>query len=68
MICPYYSSLFDHPHNIWWRAQIKKLLMQSFPPPVTSSLLGPNRFLTQHYKIASEILNGKGKINPFGGI
>jgi hypothetical protein len=25
--CPSYPHLFDHPDNIWWRAQILKFVM-----------------------------------------
>jgi hypothetical protein len=46
MPCPYHSSRFYHPDNIWWRLQIIKLLiMLSSPPPVTSTLLDPNTLL-----------------------
>jgi hypothetical protein len=30
MTCPSHSSLFDHPHNIWWGVQIIKFHMLSF--------------------------------------
>ena len=45
MFRPYYSS-FDNRNNTWWAEHITKLLvMQSSPPHVTLSLLGPNIFL-----------------------
>jgi len=39
----YHSSRFDHPKKFWWGVHnIKILIMQFSPPPVTSSVLGPN--------------------------
>jgi hypothetical protein len=32
MPCPYHSSGFDHPNNIWWGVQIIKLLILWFFP------------------------------------
>ena len=32
MPSPSYSSLFDHPNNIWWAVQIIKLLIIQFSP------------------------------------
>ena len=41
------ASWFGHPNNIWWGLWIIKLLiMQSFALPCTSSLLGPDVFLS----------------------
>jgi hypothetical protein len=49
-MCATYSAhliLLDHPHKIWWGVQIIKLhIMQFSPVSVTSSLLGPNTFLS----------------------
>jgi len=42
---PSYPSQFYHPSNIWWRVQMKKLLIM-LSPPVLSYLVGPNIFLS----------------------
>ena len=42
-----HSSLFDYPGSIWWGVQVtEQLITQSFPLPVTLSLLCPNTFLS----------------------
>jgi len=46
MPCPSYSAWIDQLNNIWWLVQITKLLFSCLHSPVTSSLLGPNIFLS----------------------
>ena len=47
MTHPSLSFLIPHSNNIWWGVQIIKLLIMHSPKvPVTSSLLGPNIFLS----------------------
>ena len=36
---------FDQPNNIWWRAQIMRLLIVQFPPLPGYLVLVPNSFL-----------------------
>ena len=44
---PFHPPRFDNLNSIWWRALITTLLiMQCFHRPVTSSVLGPNIFLS----------------------
>jgi hypothetical protein len=40
---PSHPPWVDHPNNIWWRAQVLKLLMMQSSP---ASLLGPNNLLS----------------------
>ena len=49
--CPVHLSLldFDHPSDIWWMQITKLLIILPSPPPLTSSLLGPNFFLSTLY-------------------
>ena len=32
MRCPFHSSRFDHPNNIWWAVRIIKLINKQFSP------------------------------------
>ena len=52
---PSHSSRFDHPHNIWWGAQIIKLLIRQFYPipcylvPLRPKYLPPHSILEHPY-------------------
>ena len=47
MLRPSHSSRFNHPNNIWWGDRALSSSLCSFlHPPVTSSLIVPNIFLS----------------------
>jgi hypothetical protein len=48
MSCPSQSSWLDHPNDIWWGVQRS---------PVTSSLLGPNIFLSTLFSKTLNLLS-----------